>query len=349
MIPVENIYYMLSYAFKILKQEQYKSVQAEEYKNAEELYAAILERGIAAQIKRGMQRGYVARTESLTIPRGKIEVSQSIRDMSHIKKQLVCTYDEYMTDTYMNRVIKSTVHLLLRSDITPERKKKFRKQMRYFCEVELLDVRRINWHMNFDRNNQTYRMLIGICYLIVHGLLQTETEGTHYLMGFSEPYFPWLYENFVYEYYQQEFPILNVSAPTIRWQLDNDFDELLPKMKTDITLSYNDKILIIDTKAYERIIQTHYDRRTIRSAHLYQIFAYVKNKETELSSTSHTVSGMLLYAHTDTDEPLNYTYLMSGNQISVVSLDLNCHHTEIAVQLNKIAWNYFGVEPRARR
>lgn len=345
MIPVQNIYYMLSYAFKILQEERYEKVAAEECENAAELCAAILEKGITAQLKRGIQRGYVERTEPLTVPRGKIEVSQSIREMSHIKKQLVCTYDEYMTNTYMNRVIKSTVHLLLHSDISLERKKKLRKLLKYFYEVELLDVKRINWHMDFNRNNQTYRMLIGICYLIVHGLLQTENEGTLYLMGFKKPVIHRLFESFVYEYYRQEFPMLSVSAPIIRWKLDNDFDELLPVMRTDIMLSHSEKYLIIDTKYYERgILQsTRYGNQTIRSDHLYQIFAYVKNKEAELSGTSHTVSGMLLYAQTDTDEPLNHTYQMSGNKISVVSLDLNCHHSQIAKQLNAIVQEHFGI------
>lgn len=159
MIPVQNIYYMLSYTFKILQQERYKKVMVEEYENAAELCAAILEKGIASQLKRGMERGYEERTELLIIPKGKIEVSQSIMEMTHVKNQLICTYDEYMTNTYMNKIIKSTVYLLLRSDISLERKKKLRKLMKYFSDVELLDVRQINWHLNFNRNNQTYRML----------------------------------------------------------------------------------------------------------------------------------------------------------------------------------------------
>lgn len=343
MIPVQNIYFMLSYAFKILKEERYEKVAAEECASAAELCAAILEKGITAQLKRGMERGYVERTEPLTSPRGKIEVSKSIRQMPSVKKQLVCTYDEYMTNTYLNRVIKSTVHLLLHSDISHERKKKLRKLMKYFCEVELLDTKQINWHMNFNRNNQTYRMLIGICYLIIHGLLQTETDGSIYLMGFKKPVLHQLFENFVYEYYRQEFPMLSVSSPVINWKVDDGYSELLPRMETDILLRCGGNVLIIDTKAYKRLVQSHYDRRTIHSHNLYQIFAYVKNKEAELNGTSYTVSGMLLYAQTDADEPLNHKYLMSGNRISVVSLDLNCHHSQIAGQLNTIVQEHFGI------
>lgn len=343
MIPVQNIYFMLSYAFQILKEERYQKVAAEECDSATELCAAILERGIASQVKRGIERGYVQRTEALTVPRGKIEVSQSIREISHVKKQIVCSYDEFATDTYMNRIIKSTVFLLLRSGISLDRKKKLRKLMKHFADVEVLDVRKINWHLNYNRNNQTYRMLIGVCYLIVHGLIQTENEGAMLLMGFETPEFYVLYEQFVYEYFRQEFPMLSVSKPYIDWKVDDGFCDKLPKMKTDILLSNGDKKLIIDTKAYSRLLQSRYDKDTIRSNNLYQIFAYVKNMEYELQNEPHEVSGMLLYAKTDEGKPLDKTYYMSGNRISVCTLDLSCHHTEIAWQLNEIVYQHFGV------
>lgn len=342
MIPVQNIYFMLSYAFKILKEERYKKVEAEECSSAIELCAAILERGISLQLKRGMERGYVQRTETLRVPRGKIEVSQSIREMTHIKKQIICTYDEFATDTYMNRILKSTVNLLLHSDISVDRKKKLRKLMKHFSDVELLDIRRINWHLQYNRNNQTYRMLINVCYLIVHGLLQTENDGTMQLMDFEKTEaFCRLYERFVYEYFRQEFPMLSVTKPHIGWQVDDGYVSLLPTMKTDMVLSDGERHLIIDTKAYKRILQWNFDKGTIHSNNLYQIFTYVKNYE--LDTESCEVSGMLLYARTVTEEPIKETYRMSGNKISVCTLDLGCHHTEIAKQLNEIARSHFAL------
>lgn len=42
MIPVQNIYYMLSYAFKILHKQEYKRIATEEFKNAADLLAEIM-------------------------------------------------------------------------------------------------------------------------------------------------------------------------------------------------------------------------------------------------------------------------------------------------------------------
>ena len=76
-------------------------------------------------------------------------------------------------------------------------------------------------------------------------------------------------------------------------------------------------------------------------ANLYQIFTYVKNKEYELREKDHTVSGMLLYAKTDEEIYPNNVYQMSGNQITVRTLDLNLPFAEIAEQLDTIAKSHF--------
>lgn len=59
MIPVQNVYYMLSYAFKVLNEQGYKRIATEEFNNTAELMAAILAKGIAVQLKRGLGKEYI--------------------------------------------------------------------------------------------------------------------------------------------------------------------------------------------------------------------------------------------------------------------------------------------------
>ncbi len=65
-----------------------------------------------------------------------------------------------------------------------------------------------------------------------------------------------------------------------------------------------------------------------------------------MAAQPHKVSGMLLYAKTDKEVLPNNTYMMSGNKISVKTLDLDCDFSEIANQLNKIVELHFGIEVR---
>ena len=342
MIPIKNIYYMLSYAFQTLNSQGYKSVATEDFENVAELCAAILIKGVSLQIKRGLGREYIEQEESLSSPRGKLEITDSIKERSLQKKQLVCSYDDFSVNSYMNQVIKTTMVLLLRSGISKARKKELRKVLVYFGEVDTIDVYTINWNLQFNRNNQTYRLLISVCYLVVKGLLQTQSDGTTKLMDFlDEQRMCRLYEKFILEYYAKEFPELSPAASQIPWALDDGIGPMLPVMQTDITLSKGSEVLIIDAKYYAGVTQVQFDVNTIHSGNLYQIFTYVKNKDLSFGNTPHRVSGMLLYAKTDEEiQPYN-RYQMSGNQISVQTLDLSGDFQTIKEQLNAIVNEYF--------
>lgn len=76
---------------------------------------------------------------------------------------------------------------------------------------------------------------------------------------------------------------------------------------------------------------------------LYQIFTYVKNKESELKENDIEVSGMLLYAMTNENIQPNSEYMMSGNKISVKTLNLNQNFELIKAQLDDIVNNYFKI------
>lgn len=117
MIPIQNVYYMLSYAFQVLNEQGYKSLATEQFNNTAELCAAILAKGISIQLKRGLGREYIPQSEALSTLRGKLDISESIKTQTMLKKQMVCTYDEFSVNSRSNRIIKSTVELLLRSDI----------------------------------------------------------------------------------------------------------------------------------------------------------------------------------------------------------------------------------------
>ena len=343
MIRIQNIYYMLAYAFQVLNEQGYKNIATEEFDNTAELCAAILARGISTQVKRGLGKEYIPQTEALSSLRGKLDISESIKTQTFLKKQMICSYDDFSVNSVMNRIIKSTVLLLVKGDISKSRKKELRKLMVFFEDVDVIDLYSVNWNMQYNRNNQTYRMLISICYLVFKGLLQTQSDGTTKLMDFlDEQRMHRLYEKFILEYYRKEHPELTANASKIPWQLDDDFGEMLPVMQTDIMLTKDEKTLIIDAKYYAHTTQRQYDKNTLHSGNLYQIFTYVKNKEAELADQPHKVAGMLLYARTDEEIYPEKEYRMSGNQIGVRTLNLDGDFDMIKNQLNEIAEKFFG-------
>lgn len=213
------------------------------------------------------------------------------------------------------------------------------KLLIYFAEVRPLNRESINWKLQFNKNNQTYQMLISICYLILKGLLQTTSDGSTKLMDFlDEQRMCRLYEKFILEYYKKEHHEVKASASQIPWDTDDGYREMLPVMQSDIMLKQGDRTLVIDAKYYAHTTQKQYDVNTLHSGNLYQIFTYVKNLDT---GNTGNVSGMLLYAKTDELVLPNNNYKMGGNAISVKTLDLDCDFAEIRKQLDDIVGSCF--------
>ena len=340
MIRVRNVFHMLAYAFSALREQGYRAVATEDFDNAAELCAAILARGVSLQLNRGLGQEYVNRPETRSSLRGTIKVTETVKSQAIWRRQLVCSYDEFSVDTTMNRVIKATVALLVRSDISRARKKSLKKLMVYFANVRDIDLHTVDWNRRYDRNNRTYRMLMAVCWLVVKGLLQTQSDGATRMMDFfDEQRMCRLYEKFILEYYRREHPRLRASASFVEWALDDGVSDGLPAMRSDITLSAGGRVLIIDAKYYASTMQSNFNKKTVHSGNLYQIFAYVKNKQAvlERAGESVEVSGMLLYAATDEEVQPDVTYRMSGNQIGVRTLDLDRPFEEIRAQLDGIA------------
>ena len=333
---------MLAYAFQVLNEDGYKSVATEQFNNVADLCSAILCRGVSLQLKKGLGREYISETEMLSGLRGRIDITESIKTQAMLRRQMVCTYDEFSVNTYKNQVIKTTMLKLLHVDIDKKRKKEIKKLLVFFDEVNELDVYSIQWNQQYSKNDQTYRMLIAICYLVLKGLLQTTSNGSVKMMDFiDEQRMCRLYEKFILEYYRKEHPELTANASQIPWIVDDGVKDMLPIMQSDIMLSKENQVLIIDAKYYKNTMQTQFEKQTLHSGNLYQIFTYVKNKEAELEDKQHEVAGMLMYAKTDEDIVPDNKYSMSGNKIYVRTLDLNCDFLTIREQLDSIVANYF--------
>lgn len=185
-IFIKNIYYMLSYAFQTLNQENYDDVAAESFDEMYDLLAAILAKGIGIQLKQGLYREYINRQEELPVMRGKINLPGTIKNRLARKQLLTCDYDELSENNLLNQIIKTAVMLLLRNaKVKAEYRDDLKKKMLFFSNVDLIEPTSIRWSsIRFQRNNQTYRMLISICQLIIEGMLITTDAGEYRLKKF---------------------------------------------------------------------------------------------------------------------------------------------------------------------
>ncbi len=342
-ILIKNVYYMLSYAFQVLKQSNYNEITSEEFEHIHDLFATILAKGIAQQLKQGLYREYIAKSKNLSVLRGKLNMQKNIGNRLQRKQKLYCEYDELSTNNVLNQILKTTANRLLRQPtVTTEHKAELRKRMLFFQDVDEIEPSNIHWNkLRYQRNNQSYRMLLHICYFILDGLLLSTEKGEYRMATFlDDTKMSQLFEKFVLEYYRYHHPELKASSSHIAWNIDEGIIEFLPIMKSDIMLKQGDNTLIIDTKYYSKTMQVHgqFDSHKIHSNNLYQIFTYVKNQD---ANNTGNVAGMLLYAKTEEDITPDCEFVISGSKIKVKTLDLNQSFPTIADQLNALVNSYF--------
>ena len=187
-ILIKNIYYMLSYAFQVLKQQDYEDVAAEEFDEVYKLFAAILCKGVPRLLKQGLHKEYITHHDDLTSMRGKLDINGTIINKMQQKQLLACEYDELSENNIYNQIIKTTMYCLIRADkVKSEHKTTLKKLIAGFGNVDIIPKDTIKWNtLHYYRNNRNYEMLLNICYLVLNGMIQTTEKGEYKLMSFSD-------------------------------------------------------------------------------------------------------------------------------------------------------------------
>ena len=340
-IVIQNVYVMLAYAFRAIKAKSISRVGRENFDNLHDLLAEILIRGMNSQIKRGLHQDYLSRTEELSTVRGRIDIAQTVNRRAHSRGRVVCNFDEYLPDTPHNQALKSAISLLIRrGNISKARQVSLRRLLPYLEDVALVPPTSVRWdELHYHRANASYRLLLGVCELIVLGLLPNEDDGDMKLESwFSDEAMSTLYERFLREYFVLHHPELSPSAPLIDWAVSDGIASglhQLPKMRTDLTLRKGANRLIIDAKYYGKSMQTNRfsAKSTVNSANLYQILTYVKNEDVKQTGN---VAGLLLYAKTDGFEQPELDVVVQGSRIGAQTLDLNKPWVEVRAQLDAL-------------
>ncbi len=92
-IMIRNIFHMLCYAFRILRQKNYEKINTEDFLHVEDMLAAILSRGIARQLKQGLYRTYIEHNDQSKALRGKLNPYQTRQIQARRMQSFVCSYD----------------------------------------------------------------------------------------------------------------------------------------------------------------------------------------------------------------------------------------------------------------
>jgi len=336
-IPIQNIYYLLCYAWDKLAEKDVVDVEALDSTTLADLFASVLINGTHHLLKRGFDRGYMPQHELTGRLRGRICFQETVRRNVAMTGRLPCDYDELSYNVLHNRLLKATMRRLIRVEgLASKNAEQLVQLCRLFSGIDDVELtNRVFGQVQLYRNSQFYDFLLKVCELIHRNLLISEKSGASKFRDFvqDERQMPFLYEEFVRNFYRVNTDFA-VCREDILWRwsaIDEAAGSLLPKMQTDISLTSSSGKLIIDCKFTPEATRRHYEAAKLRSAHLYQINAYMDNLRGEWADTCEM---MLLYP--TVDAPLAADYSHKGHTIRIRTINLNqpwesIHHDLLAL------------------
>ena len=329
-IPIENIYYLLCYAWNKLEEKDRVKVSVDDKTELLDLFAKILINGTTILLKRGIDRNYIDFTDEISGVKGKVQISQTLKSNLLFKQRTICTFDTFSSNILTNRILVSTIHSLSRTKgLNKDLKKELVSLQRMFSEVDLIQMNNSLFNqIKLNRNNRFYGFLMNVCQIIYENTLPSEEQGNYKFTDFTrdERKMNQLFEAFIRNFYRIEQNKYNiVKKESIDWQFESDevdSYQFVPKMETDITLENNTEKIIIDAKYYRETMIINYDKEKIKSNNLYQLFSYLLNQEDNTPKTINA-KGILLYPTIEKDYDLQYKYKTHSIEIKTVNLNSN--------------------------
>lgn len=347
-IPIQNIYYLLCYAWDKVPEAETIEVGREDYTELHDLFGHVLAEGVGHLLRRGLDRDYLPRNEELAGVRGKIDLTATLGRNLAPQARTVCEFDELQHDVLHNQIVRTTLRSLLQlAELDADVHDRVSRVYRRLEGITTIRLTRKHFRsVQLHRNNRYYKFLLDVCAIIHENILIDETSGAARFRDFraDDQAMGSVFERFVFNFLSREQGEYRVSRPRIAWDVTDASDmdlARLPAMQTDIVLESPERRIILDTKFYSDPLKGRFEAKKVDSAHLYQIFAYVQNRQAEdarydganrardrrlvdLSravSTSPRWEGMLLYPVVD--EAFAFSYVFSGQRVQVRSIDLD--------------------------
>ena len=300
----------------------------------QDLLGKLLAGGVNHLFRRGIDRGYVERREDLAGIRGKLAVSETAKRALRARARAACEFEELSVDIFPNRILRSSLHGLLgrRVRLDGHVRADVRSAYRRLDGISRTRLKRNTFgQVQLGGSRRLYHFLLSVCRLLYESSLFDETTGRTTFRDFrrDEATMWALFEKFVTGFYQREQRVYRVNPGGRRvqwadpgWATDADRARI-PVMDADVILESAERRIILDTKYYKDALARGRGSGTgkLHSANLYQLLAYVRNRQaTRPDGPRH--EGMLLYPQVG-DEPLRADIRLEGFRIQARTVNLD--------------------------
>ena len=360
MIPVRNWWHMLLYAWDLVEFEDRFETEFEDAPDLRALLTKILVFLIKHQIRRGLRGDYVERSEELQGVRGRIDFGETLRGLSMYRGRLHCEYEEFTLNVPRNQIVRSTLNDSLNMGFTSVEEGRA-KHPRLVSDVEALlrmlyeiDRVRVTRQLiaselrQLGRNEREYKLMLKICEMLQDPSMpdSDEASGLEFVDWFQKRRYE-IFELFVANFYKLNLDRSQWSVhyhKQLEWQTDETKtagDLRLPGMETDVFMTHlpSRRVFVLDTKFYQSPFDQRNGTRSVKSEHIYQLYAYIASQDGE----HRPYNGILLYGQ-PVDGQAKFRTEIQNHGIFVRTLDLDQNWSQVEADLRELIKDISGDE-----
>ena len=331
-IPVANVYYLLCYAWRhVAESDLVRLDTLEGFERIHDLLGSVLAQGTFKLVRRGIDRGYREVREELTGIRGKLAVCETAKRALRGRGRAACDFRGTVSRRSAQPDPARHARIARKAPGPgspgagrgPQGLAEARRRERTAAEPAAV-------RKGATRPQPPPRALpSGRVPPGARAVAGRPAVRDREVQGLPVGEDGELFEDFAIEFYRRELPDYEIGQRGIRWDDDGtaaDQRPMLPSMEADVVLETRARPagaarrIVLDTKFYREALGGRHGARKLCSNHLYQLLAYLRNREaTARSGPRH--EGILLYPVVDA--PLRIDVRLEGCSIRARSVDLS--------------------------
>jgi 5-methylcytosine-specific restriction enzyme subunit McrC len=287
-------------------------------------------------IHHGVKLDYIAQENNQYFLKGKLKFNEQIRQNYIHKERFFVEFDEYLPDRVENRLLKSTINMLLKYTSDYENKKALRQQLFIFDEVGFSDEYEVDFKkVNLNRGMEHYDLPMRFAKVFLFNNSFSSIRGSDHVFSMLFPMEKVFedYMEYVLENSKTKLGIkkIHINGKQGDWLLGLGDCRLInqqPDYLLEIKKDHRKQFIVCDAKWKLFDVRENESKgcktMSLNSSDAYQIFSYLHYYENAIDTAYIFAPQTVNHQEEVAFDYLNDKHNTMGKRLKVIPIDLKC-------------------------
>lgn len=235
-----------------------------------EIFISMFLEELTKLVQKGIKSDYVQKEENLKFLKGKLKISEQIKQNSVHKERFFVQYEEFNSDKIENRLIKTTLEYLYKKSKSNKNQQRIREFLFVFDEIKISHNIKTDFEkIKLNRQMKDYEQVLLWCktFLLENSFSPYKGNDIAFALLFDMNL---LFESYVYDYLRKNGKFENIKNQDKKHHLAYENQNGKFALKPDIVI--DEGKIIVDTKW--KILSLEKSNQSISQSDMYQLYAY---------------------------------------------------------------------------